>query len=223
MREYDKWKNELGASLVLPLLLKAKDDEQRKAINKLKGTLMHHIDRLWYDAVLEVIRTGDVYNPGARHRVPRLYLIDSYVDQKLGELPIGESFRLSADKKEKYEVVIIERSQVVVRCVEGYISKMPKSTLVRRESNLTRGPDGNAESKVALATFPVAHYVNFRSCRLNGSEKGYIFVFIGDEQGKLETHARTKIFVKDNAKLIAPPPFWNYVTLPGSDTTLHAL
>lgn len=182
MREYDKWKKELATELVVPLLLKAKDDEKKNSVDKLKGTFMHHIDRLWYDAVLEVIRTGDVYNPGARSRVPRLYLIDSYVDEELGKLPVGESFRLSDNQKEKYEIVIKERSQVIVRCVEGYISKMPKSTLVRRESNLTRGPDGNAESKVALATFPVGHYVNFRTCRLNSSEKGYIFAFIGDEQ-----------------------------------------
>lgn len=152
MREYDKWKNELVKELVAPLLLKAKADYIKKKIDKFKETLMHHIDRLWYDGVLEVIRTGDVYNPGARRRVPRLYLIDSYVDEGVGKFPVGESFRLSSDRKEKYEIVIKERSQVVVRNVEGYISKLPNSTLVRREGNLTRGPDGNAESKVALAT-----------------------------------------------------------------------
>jgi len=57
-REYDKWKNELAAKLVLPLSLKAKDDAVKKRIDGFKGALMHHIDRLWYDGVLEVIRTG---------------------------------------------------------------------------------------------------------------------------------------------------------------------
>jgi hypothetical protein len=181
-REFDKWKNDICEALVLPLRLKAKGSTKETAIGQLKGAFMHHIDRLWYDAVLEVIRTGDVYNPGARRRVPRLYLINSYIDEELGEFPVGESFRLSASPEEKYEIVIKERSEVVVRSVEGYISRMPSSTIVRRESNLTRGPDGNAESKVALATFPVGHYVNYRSCRFNDVEKGYIFTFIGDEQ-----------------------------------------
>ena len=83
---------------------------------------------------------------------------------------------------ERYEVVIKGLRQSVVRNVEGFIMKMKHSTLVRRESNLTRSPDGNAESKVALATFPVGHYVNFRTMRLNDSKKGYVFASIGDEQ-----------------------------------------
>jgi len=181
MREYDKWKKDLATDLVLPLTLKA-NDAKKESIDKFKETLMHHIDRLWYDGVLEVIRSGDVYNPSGRRRVPRLYLIDSYFDEEVGKFPVGESFRLSNDPSEKYEIVIKEHSQVIVRNVEGYISKMPKSTMVRRNGNLTRGPDGNTESVVALSTFPVGHYVNFRSCRLNNSEKGYVFAFVGDEQ-----------------------------------------
>jgi hypothetical protein len=181
-REYDAWKNALASELVAPLSLKAKNDKVKKDIGRFRGILMHHIDRLWYDGVLEVIRTGDVYNPGARSRVPRLYLINSYTDMKLGSLPVGESFRLSSKPAEKYEVMISQGSKMVVRNVEGYISKMSKSTLVKREGNLTRSPDGNNESKVALATFPVGHYVNFRTMRLNSAEKGYAFAFVGDEQ-----------------------------------------
>lgn len=30
--------------------------------------------------------------------------------------------------------------------------------------------------------FPVGHYVNFRTARLNNENKGYVFAFIGDEQ-----------------------------------------
>ena len=181
-REYDKWKNKLATELVASLTLKANDASSKNKVNGFKGILMHHIDRLWYDGVLEVIRTGDVYNPGARRRVPRLYLINSYVDAKLGSFPVGESFRLSDNPKEKYEILIKQSSEVIVRDVEGFISKMPNSTHVKLESNLTRSPDGNAESKVALSAFPVGHYVNYRTCRLNDSGKGYVFVFIGDEQ-----------------------------------------
>lgn len=185
-REYDRWKQALGKDLVAPLHMAvsssdAKAKDKKKAIDKFKGLLMHHIDRLWYDACLETIRTGDVYNPGARHRVPRLYLINAYTETTLGTLPVGESFRLSDRPEEKYEV-LIKGSKIVVRSVEGYISKMSKSAKVKVEGNLTRGPDGNRESKVSLATFPVGHYVNHRTMRLNDSDKGYVFAFIGDEQ-----------------------------------------
>jgi hypothetical protein len=181
-REYDRWKIALTEELVAPLSLKAKDDTIKSNIGRLKGAFNHHIDRLWYDACLETIRKGDVYHPGARGRIPRLYLINSYSDQQLGGLPVGESFRLSDRPSEKYEVVAKKATQVIARNVEGYITRMANSTLVKREGNLTRGPDGNAESRVSLATFPVGHYVNFRTLRLNDSQKGYIFAFIGDEQ-----------------------------------------
>ncbi len=101
---------------------------------------------------------------------------------KVGSFPVGESFRLSKDPKEMYEIMAKGPINVIVRNVEGYISTMPRSTLVRREGNLTRSPDGNNESRVALATFPVAHYVNHRTLRMNNVEKGYVFAFIGDEQ-----------------------------------------
>jgi hypothetical protein len=158
-REYDRWKNQLGSELIAPLARKASDSKTKAKLEELRKTIMHHIDRLWYDGVLEVIRTGDVYNPGARHRVPRLYLINSLIDEKLGSFPVGESFRLSKDPDELYEIYCKGSDlSVIARNVEGYISKLPRSTLVRREGNLTRSPDGNAESRVALATFPVAHY-----------------------------------------------------------------
>ncbi len=181
-REFDLWKNKLGDELVAPLSLKAQDPAAKADVGRMRGVLLHHIDRLWYDACLEVIRTGDVYAPGARKRVPRLYLINSYVDTTLGKFPVGESFRLSERPEEKYEVVAKGTTQVIVRNVEGYISKMSKKTVVKREGNLTRQPNGNQESRVCLATFPVGHYVNFRCMRLNDSERGYVFAFTGDEQ-----------------------------------------
>jgi len=181
-REYDRWKESLGTELVAPLLMKAKDDDSRKKVGNFRGVLMHHIDRLWYDGCMEVIRTGDVYNPGARARVPRIYLVDMVDETTLGKLPVGESFRLVENPKEKYEVLVAKATQVVVRNVEGFISKMSKKTRVRLGGNLTRGPDGNTESRVSITTFPVAHYINFRTMRLNNTERGYVFAFGGDEQ-----------------------------------------
>ena len=181
-REYDLWKENLATLLVAPLSLKATEDKEIKQISRFRGTLMQHIDRLWYDGCLETIRTGDVYNPGARGRVPRLYLVNEVKETLLGKVIVGESFRLADDPKEKYEVVINRRSVIFARSIEGLIFKMSSKTKVHLEGNLTRGPDGNVESRVAIATFPVAHYVNFRTVRLNDFDRGYIFAFLGDEQ-----------------------------------------
>lgn len=181
-REYDKWKNETADELIGSLTLQSMDADQKKDLGRLRGTLMHHIDRLWYEACLEVIRQGDVYNPGARHRVPMLYTINSYKATQLANLPVGESFRLADKAEQKYEVIVKERKKIIVRDVEGYVSTMDKKTMVHREGNLTRGPDGNKESSVSLATFPVGHYVNYRAVRLNNEARGYIFAFVGDEQ-----------------------------------------
>jgi hypothetical protein len=181
-REYDAWKIRTANELAAPLALRSMEPDKKKALGGLVGIFQHHIDRLWYDACFEVIRSGDVYNPGAKSRIPRIYTINSYTDAKLGTLPVGEGFRLSDRSEERYEVMARGSSQVIVRNVEGYISKMSKGTLIRREGNLTRQPDGNTESKVSLATFPVGHYVNFRTLRLNGETHGYVFAFVGDEQ-----------------------------------------
>jgi hypothetical protein len=150
-REYDRWKKRLAEELVAPLTMKIMSDGKKREVAKLKGVLMHHIDRLWYDGCLETIREGDVYNPGARHRVPRLYLINSYSDTNVGSLDVGESFRRSSSPEEKYEILTKTRAQVVARNVEGYIFKMSNSIMVKREGNLTRSPDGNQESNVVSA------------------------------------------------------------------------
>jgi hypothetical protein len=84
--------------------------------------------------------------------------------------------------EERYQVVVKERKQIIVRNIEGYISKMPRNTSSPRENNLTRAPDGNRESRVLLATFPVGHYINHRTVRLNNESSCYVFTFVGDEQ-----------------------------------------
>ncbi|CAB9528137.1 expressed unknown protein [Seminavis robusta] len=177
-REYDDWKNKL-AKHVASL---AKPGGTMDNPNRMEGQLMHYIDRLWYEACLETIRTGDVYNPGARHRVPRLYLINSHFDVDLGSLDESESFRLCENTDDRFEILIKKSSEIIVRNVQGRVSVVAPNVKVRREGNLTRTPDGNAESKVALATFPVSHYVNYRTLRVNEAHQDYVFAFIGDEQ-----------------------------------------
>lgn len=147
-REYNQWKQNLAEQLVIVLKRKNKTTHRESKIDQLQFALSHSIDRLWYFACLETIRTGDVYNPGARRRVPRLYLINSTFPTSLGSLPIGESCRLVDSPQEKYEILAIKPFATILRNVEGYVFRMAKSTLVTRESNLTRSPDGNQESKV---------------------------------------------------------------------------
>lgn len=184
-REYDIWKRDTVTSLIAPIESNntvAPKMKDAKRIGMLRFSLEHHIDRLWYEACLETIRLGDVYNPGGKSRVPRLHLLDSLIDVKLHSLDVGESFRLSDDSSGRFEVLVKGLGNIVVRDVEGFVSKLSPDTMVRRGSNLTRSPDGNEESKVSIATFPVGHYVNHRTMRLNNEARGYVFVFLGDEQ-----------------------------------------
>ena len=190
-REYDEWKTKTIDSLIKSTLtwnsnpknaqdIKKKEDKLRN----LKGALTRSIDRLWYDATLETIRFGDVYNPGGQQFIPRLYFIDSLTPVTLGSLPEFESFRVVDKPNDRYDIIMTGVTGAVVRNVEGYVSKMSNSTMVYRGSNLTRAPNGNSESKVSMATFPVAHYVNHRTMRtrLDSKDKGYVFAFCGDEQ-----------------------------------------
>ena len=147
-REYNQWKTDLVEQLLISLTKSRRFNNKASAYDNLKNALAHSIDRLWYFSCLETIRTGDVYNPGARHRVPRLFLINSTTPQKLGTLSVGESFRLADSPLEKYEILIVNTFDTIVRNVEGYVSHMPKNTMATRESNLTRSPDGNEESRV---------------------------------------------------------------------------
>jgi hypothetical protein len=147
-REYNQWKTNLVEQLLISLASKRRPDNSVLTPLSLSHALAHSIDKLWYYCCLEIIRTGDVYNPGARHRVPRLYLINSSISQPLGNLPAGESFRVVDSPHEKYEILVTQTFGAIVRNVEGYVSSMPKRILVTRESNLTRSPDGNEESRV---------------------------------------------------------------------------
>lgn len=157
-REYIKWRSNLTHQIVTAINPK----QSILRLDHIYYSFSNSIDRLWYFACLETIRTGDVYNPGARHRVPRLYLVNSIIPSALGSLPIGESCRLLESPAEKYEVLATTLFASVLRNVEGYVLVKKKSTLVTRESNLTRCPDGNHESKVVS----FASQVTTRICHL---------------------------------------------------------
>jgi hypothetical protein len=160
-REYSQWKTNLVDQLLISLTSSRRFNNKPTALDTLKNSLLHSIDRLWYFSCLETIRTGDVYNPGARRRVPRLFLINSTTPQKLGTLSVGESFRLADNPVERYEILLVHLLNMSVRNVEGYVSHIHKTTLVLREGNLTRSPDGNEESRVVSMNYlwHIAFYI----------------------------------------------------------------
>ena len=152
LREYNRWKTHLVDQLMSPFAADANE------LGALRKQLIDGIDRLWYSVTLETIRTGDVYNPGARHRVPKLHLINSHTAQELRFLPIGESFRVCDSKTEKFEILEKRGTEILVRNVEGYVAWMPRAVLVFREGNLTRSPDGNQESKVVSPCWMASYH-----------------------------------------------------------------
>jgi hypothetical protein len=165
-REYDKWKNTTIEELV--------GESMGAAIARL-------IDRLWYEAAFEAIRKGDVYNPSGSKFIPKVFLLKSSRGVALRSLTVGDGFRIKRNDAEKYEVLIPGSKKVWVRSVEGILSELDGDEEVLRESDLTRSPDGNAESKVAIATFPVGHVVCHRT--LNVQKSSYWCTFpIGDLQ-----------------------------------------
>lgn len=142
-----------------------------------------NIDRLWFEACIEVIlRFGDVYNHGSNRRVPRLNLINSYIEEDLKTLSMGDSFRITSKIKDRFEILVKTKSEIIVRDVEGFTSTFDPNTKVIRESNLARSLDGNIESSFSIVACPVAHYVNHRSICLNNESKGYVYTFFGEEQ-----------------------------------------
>jgi hypothetical protein len=152
-REYDAWKRNLADYIVAPLTMRKIPRNKKEKRAQLQHALMHHLDRLFFTACLATLRKGDVYSAGAKHRVPELHLIRSYNNTRLGQLSEGESFRLRSDSTELFEILVKLPAHVVVRNVEGYVFSMTRDTDVYRESNLTRDPDGNQESKVVRSLF----------------------------------------------------------------------
>ncbi len=164
-REYDSWKNKLAGELA--------------GVRK-SAEVVRLIDRLWYEAAFEVIRKGDVYNPSGSRFIPKVYLVDATTAVQLRTMSVGDSFRVNGST-EKYEVLIAGQQKVWSRTVEGIMVEFDGDLEVLRESDLTRGPDGNTESRVAIATFPVAHVVAHRTVSVQKSPYWCTFP-IGDGQ-----------------------------------------
>jgi hypothetical protein len=126
--------------------------------------------------------------PGKAYLSSQVYVVQCTSGDKksLGELAVGDSFEVI----DTLEVVAKRNRKSVVRSCRGFAFSLPNDCLVVQESDLARSPDGYSESKVALATFPVAHVVCHRTFVLNQSsgrewDDGYITTFIGDYQASV--------------------------------------
>lgn len=174
---YENWRNKTADDLEKLIKKKATG-----ASNDFSQTMAHNIDRLWFQSCLEVIRDAGVYDHAARRRFPQLYLVNSYSDEDVGNLEVGDAFKVSEKPGERYELVVKDDDFVFARTVNGHMIKMKPDRQVCRQSDLTRSADGVQESSCAVSTFPVEQFVNHRSARVNNDSTGYVFAFIGDEQ-----------------------------------------
>jgi hypothetical protein len=93
-REYNAWKK-LAARRIAPQALPTAPLEAKAKRKRLQQAILSSIDRLWFEATMDILREGDVYNPGGKGSVPRFYTIDSPLKQKLGQLEELEDFRLA--------------------------------------------------------------------------------------------------------------------------------
>jgi hypothetical protein len=88
-----------------------------------------------------------------------------------------------------FEVIQKVTQSALVRTSTGHICRLPLKTRVHVSSDLSRAPNGYSESKVALASFELAHYVSHRTLHLSGKTKsnreGFVKVLIGDAQASV--------------------------------------
>jgi hypothetical protein len=110
----------------------------------------------------------------------------------LGDLKPNDMFQ-SIDC---FEILLKGRGWVLARSSKGHVVKLPPSIFVSRVSDCARAPDGYSESQVALATFPVAHFVSHRTLRINSfvneeKDEGFVTAFVGDAQASVSDFLHT--------------------------------
>jgi hypothetical protein len=101
----------------------------------------------------------------------------------LGILDSGEAF----EPVEKFELIERKRYNSIARNSAGFIFPLKNSTSVNRRSDLAKGQDGNSQSKIALASFAVAHCVNHRTFQINrcfgtNENSSFLTTYVGTAQ-----------------------------------------
>lgn len=127
-------------------------------------------------------------NDNSAFAIPSITYVRDAADRKveLKQLVANDAFQ----PIDTFEVLSKGRTSTIVRNSLGYTTAMANWVRVIRASDLSRGPDGYSESKVALASFPVVHVVSHRTLRLNRMKRsedqdGFITAYVGDAQSSV--------------------------------------
>jgi len=202
-REFKIWQHVVYDSLSSRYLAESKD--AKKNAQRFEKALDRFTSKLFFQGAFDALGSGDVFNPGAKYKIPNYTLIDCHKPTTLGRLVKGEAFNIkeSPDEERKgtsplllepgrYELLSrgkprwycpCLRSAYIVRDFEGKIYQINDSGMeVYVASDFTRGADGKTESRVAFSTFPVAHYVNTGAMRIADKKQGVVYVPVGDGQ-----------------------------------------
>jgi hypothetical protein len=71
-REYDSWRKR-SAAIIAPEKCSMTPEPLQEVRKKVQFAIERHIDRLWYESALDVLKTANVYENGGNRRIPRLY------------------------------------------------------------------------------------------------------------------------------------------------------
>ena len=93
-REYDSWK-ESTVLKIAPDKMRQTPDSLVAVREAFQKALSSHIDRLWFDATLEVLKHAFVYEKEGSRTIPRMYTIDSPFEQALGDLDELDAFGIA--------------------------------------------------------------------------------------------------------------------------------
>eukprot|EP00536_Pseudo-nitzschia_multiseries_P014351 jgi/Psemu1/262116/estExt_Genewise1Plus.C_6880014 len=183
-REYEKWKNDTVDNCLLSEKRKTEGSKKTsrflaQSMEVLKGILTRNIDHLWFEASLEVLRKGGVYDSP---QMPRFQLVNSLIEEHLNHLSVGDNFREAGKMRTNFQLLFTNSRGIFARTPEGMVRIFDPTTNVLREGALSRSTDNDTESKIAITTFPVSHCVNHRCIRLNNASKGYVIASFGNEQ-----------------------------------------
>eukprot|EP00466_Bigelowiella_natans_P017741 jgi/Bigna1/79332/fgenesh1_pg.61_\ len=207
-REFKIWQNIICHQLSSKHLSASNHTE--KELAKFKKALDRFSSKLFFQAAFDVLGSGDVFNPGAKYKIPPYNLINSHKPTTLGRLVKGDAFEFKGslssatagnEQKEgsvallrsgRYELISCgkrcwynpcSRSAHIVRDSEGRLYRITDSQMeVYLASDFTRSPDGKTESRVAFSTFSVGHYVNTSCMRITDKKCGVVYVPVGDGQ-----------------------------------------
>jgi|GEM_PF-6950303 len=192
-REFAQWKDETAQSLFT---------DQSDAASKSQVAFHKICDRLWFSGFQAKLNDANVLNPSAK--LPQFHPFDSHESMPIKQLKLGDAFKFAGNRYEFIEATANTQagSAFLCRDMTGALKKFVGHESVQRASDLARDRGGEQESKVALASFPVAHQIA-HSALDTSSEDRFFNAKLGDAQ--------------------ASPHFMRYSGLTGGCINAHAI